>query len=345
MSVRAAPRHLKISKTYLHKIKANIMGFKTYNIKTAPKYNEDENAGAATNFPKLFEKMLKSTPRIFWSWIMKTTAPLTSKHQSCKVLLIWPEIDKNGSVSNPFASTKNMNFELYLKECVIKRLTPSIKNKHVLFWPNMCKCHNAKIVTEYFRGKKLNSSIRKTASQKYLSGDPLKDFGQKFVIDVGETSGEALMRGARQSILSTVSLAPPGAPAPRATARLSRPSHGPCTLVTITFLSVRLGHMMPGYLLVSLISVGIFGCALVKTVLTKMGGGFRNANLSRSFQEVGILQGMRRIVRMVYMRNVRRLPVIKIPVGLGGMVFMTVNKDINVKLSSLFIDLCVETLL
>jgi len=41
-SVWVAPRQLKISKTYLPKIKANKIGFKTCNTKTVPKYNEDK---------------------------------------------------------------------------------------------------------------------------------------------------------------------------------------------------------------------------------------------------------------------------------------------------------------
>ncbi|OXA42371.1 hypothetical protein Fcan01_22799 [Folsomia candida] len=62
------------------------------------------------------------------------------------------------------------------------------------------------------------------------------------------------------------------------------------------------------------------------------------------WNEPEILLVMRRGLKMVYVRNVGRLPVLKIPVGLGRLVFMRVDKHMNAKLSGLFVDLCVEAL-
>lgn len=116
------------------------------------------------------------------------------------------------------------------------------------------------------------------------------------------------------------------------------------TLVTITFITVRLGHTMSGYLLMTIVSAGVFAFLFAKAVISKFSVGFKNATLLRSFKGLEILLGMPPGVRRAYLRDVRRLPVIKIPIGLGGTVFMIINKDMNAKLSGLFIDLCMETL-
>lgn len=81
-----------------------------------------------------------------------------------------------------------------------------------------------------------------------------------------------------------------------------------------------------------------------KSILSTTGKGFKNARVLRSFKEPEILLVMRRGLKMVYVRNVGRLPVLKIPVGLGRLVFMRVDKHMNAKLSGLFVDLCVEAL-
>lgn len=117
-------------------------------------------------------------------------------------------------------------------------------------------------------------------------------------------------------------------------------------LVSVTFVSVRLGHVLPLYLLVSLISGGIFVFMLAKTVLSRSGEAFKNAKkLLRSFKGVGILLGMRPGVKQGYLKDVGRLSVFKIPTGVGGTVFTTVNEYLNVRLSSMFIELSVNALI
>lgn len=116
-------------------------------------------------------------------------------------------------------------------------------------------------------------------------------------------------------------------------------------LVSITFVSVRLGHLLPGYLLLCAVFAGCFTFLLAKTVLSKTGRAFKNVmDLWRSFKGVDVLLGMRCGVRQWYLRDVRRLPVLKIPIGIGGIVFATLDENLNVRLSNLFIDLTVNAL-
>ncbi|OXA38388.1 hypothetical protein Fcan01_26888 [Folsomia candida] len=60
------------------------------------------------------------------------------------------------------------------------------------------------------------------------------------------------------------------------------------TLVTITYVSVRLGHLMSGSMLVFLVFVGVCMFLFAKTVLSKTGGAFKNSKLLRSFKDVDI---------------------------------------------------------
>ncbi|OXA49440.1 hypothetical protein Fcan01_15400 [Folsomia candida] len=117
------------------------------------------------------------------------------------------------------------------------------------------------------------------------------------------------------------------------------------TLVTITFISVRLGHFLHGSLLVGLVSAGGFAFMLAKTILSRTGGAFKNSRLLKSVKELHLLVGMRRGVKHVYLRNVGRLSVVKIPIGVGYAVFTTINGSLNVSLSSLLAELCVNTLI
>lgn len=54
---------------------------------------------------------------------------------------------------------------------------------------------------------------------------------------------------------------------------------------------------------------------------------------------------MRRDENKIYLKNVGRLSVMRIPIGEGDIVFTSVNGNLNVRLSSLFVELCVNALI
>ena len=48
-----------------------------------------------------------------------------------------------------------MSGEIYLKQCVVKRLMPFIKsNNNAIFWPDCATSHYSKNVLEYFKKQK-----------------------------------------------------------------------------------------------------------------------------------------------------------------------------------------------
>ncbi|KAF2881252.1 hypothetical protein ILUMI_24919 [Ignelater luminosus] len=73
------------------------------------------------------------------------------KKKFFKKFLIWQAMDGYGNVSKPYIFTGTMNWQTYLKECLSKRLIPFIKNRDVLFWPDMATCHYAVQCTEFLK--------------------------------------------------------------------------------------------------------------------------------------------------------------------------------------------------
>ena len=63
-----------------------------------------------------------------------------------KKFMVWQAICSCGKRSTPFVNSKTMNQDVYIKECLQKRIIPLI-NQHdsdVLFWPDLASCHYAK---------------------------------------------------------------------------------------------------------------------------------------------------------------------------------------------------------
>ena len=61
-------------------------------------------------------------------------------------VFVWLTIDENGKISKPFFMKEGyMSGEIYLKQCVVKRLMPSIKsNNNAIFWPDCASSHYTK---------------------------------------------------------------------------------------------------------------------------------------------------------------------------------------------------------
>ena len=78
-----------------------------------------------------------------------------------KKYLVWQSICSCGKRSQPFISTGTINQEIYLKECLQKRLLPLLKEHEAssistMFWPDLASCHHAKSVLEWYMTNKVN---------------------------------------------------------------------------------------------------------------------------------------------------------------------------------------------
>lgn len=69
-----------------------------------------------------------------------------------KKVLIWQAICQCGEKSEPYIQTGTMNSDIYIKECLQKRLLPLVRkhNSSVLFWPDLATIHYSRATTEWY---------------------------------------------------------------------------------------------------------------------------------------------------------------------------------------------------
>lgn len=74
-----------------------------------------------------------------------------------KKYLIWQAICSCGKKSKAFVTSGNINGQIYLEQCLKRRLLPFYQS-HVdqnkclpLFWPDLASCHYSKVVEEWYR--------------------------------------------------------------------------------------------------------------------------------------------------------------------------------------------------
>ena len=68
-------------------------------------------------------------------------------------VLVWQAICECGLKSKAFATTNNMNENLYIKECMQNRLLPFIRSHKgpTLFWPDLASCHYSKKTLNWYQ--------------------------------------------------------------------------------------------------------------------------------------------------------------------------------------------------
>lgn len=75
-----------------------------------------------------------------------------------KKAMIWQAICSCGLKTEPFVTSSTMTSQVYIEECLEKRLLPFI-HKHrgkVIFWPDLASCHYSKVVLEWYAANKVD---------------------------------------------------------------------------------------------------------------------------------------------------------------------------------------------
>lgn len=72
-----------------------------------------------------------------------------------KKLLVWQAICSCGLKSEPFVTSSTLTFQLYIKECLEKRLLPFIKHHksqklETIFWPDLASYHYVRKTIEWY---------------------------------------------------------------------------------------------------------------------------------------------------------------------------------------------------
>lgn len=177
LSVRDVANKLGISSTTVHEAKKR-SGLSTYKKVVTPNRNDKQNLTAKTRSRKLYTTMLTKFDCVvmddetyvkadfrqlpgqeYYTATGRGKVAEIFKHiklsKFAKKYLVWQAICTCGLKSDIFVATGTVNQEIYVKECLQKRLLPFLK-KHdlsVLFWPDLASCHYGKKAMEWYAAK------------------------------------------------------------------------------------------------------------------------------------------------------------------------------------------------
>lgn len=70
-------------------------------------------------------------------------------------IMVWQAICECGLKSSPFCTTSTMTADLYVKECLNKRILPMIRKHSVptVFWPDLASCHYGSKALQWYEQK------------------------------------------------------------------------------------------------------------------------------------------------------------------------------------------------
>lgn len=178
VSERDVAKKVGTSKSNVHRAKERL-NLRTYKKQKQPKRTPKQEASIRPRVRKLYDTMLagnskciimddetyvkfdyKSLPGPQY-YTVREGQVLDKSETSVRVekfgkkAMVWQAICGCGKISHPFITTSSMNSEIYIKECLQKRLLPMIRkhNDPVVFWPDLASCHYAKAVVEWYTSK------------------------------------------------------------------------------------------------------------------------------------------------------------------------------------------------
>lgn len=226
LSVRDIAKKAKTSIGMVQRVKAR-NNLKTYKKQKQPKRDEKQSSKAKTRTKKLYDFVnqrknhciimddetyvkldFKTLPGPQYYTIPKgSKIPRKDRSVFCEKfgqkIMVWQAICQCGKKSKAFFTNKSINSEIYIKECLQKRLLPLIKkhNGPTLFWPDLASCHYSKATQEWyikncvtFIEKDINppncpelrpierywAIMKRHLQQKVKSANSVKDFEEKW---------------------------------------------------------------------------------------------------------------------------------------------------------------------
>ena len=180
ISVRDVAKKVGKSSSFVQKVKKR-KGLRTFKVRKAPNRTDKQDCTAKTRARKLYDAILtkfecvimddetfvksdfKQLPgQNFFTCINKFDVDKNFKQQKMSKFagkfLVWQAICTCGKTSKTFVTKGSVNQEIYLEECVKKRLMPLIRSHNTppLFWPDLATCHYARTVLEWYQRNGIN---------------------------------------------------------------------------------------------------------------------------------------------------------------------------------------------
>lgn len=207
ISNNAAARKVKISKSWLSKIKVHNsnnqnhkLGIRARAKQTAPKYIKDQESRVQKCCKKLYPKMSSKIVIIDDDTYVYADPPETPgmkffhsanpadvdyqhkvkvKTKFPKKFLVWQAMGSFGHISPPYICEGTINATVYKTEC-LKRLLRWVKTLHkldeVLFWPDLATSHYAKVCTTYLSDQGVDFVLKNDNPPNVPQLRPIKEF-------------------------------------------------------------------------------------------------------------------------------------------------------------------------
>lgn len=163
------------SRSYIVKVKKHF-NIRTRKCVTVPK-RSDEQLNRAISRSKVLYQMLLRKPGClimddetyvkkdfqqlpglqFYSERVGNNIPESFKvvriEKFAKKIMVWQAICECGMKSTPFLTEGTINADVYVKECLQKRLLPLVKKhgERVLFWPDLATSHYARSTLDWYQ--------------------------------------------------------------------------------------------------------------------------------------------------------------------------------------------------
>lgn len=178
ISTRMAAAKLNISQSSVARIKLRQLGIRSFVKQKAPKYTDRQMDRAKKGAHHVYRKIIPSgggkilimddesyfpkdpsqvAGRQYYHTANKNSIDrnlkVKPKMKFAEKYLVWQAISSDGKRSEPFILDRQaMNQDVYLKDCIEKRLIPFIRKYYstdaVIFWPDLASAHYANRVLE-----------------------------------------------------------------------------------------------------------------------------------------------------------------------------------------------------
>lgn len=202
VSYRLAARKFSISPSYAHKVIKTKSAIRKRKKIRVPKRSEKQKADAKTKCGRLIRKFGK------FDWVLDDETYFTLSHATINgnqffytsdistcpnnikfspkakfepKILLWIAISPKG-ISKPFIAPSGLaiNQDVYIKECIVKRLIPFIKQNHrdghYVFWPDLASSHYAMKVQNEMRRQNVNFVEKEDNPANVPEARPIEDF-------------------------------------------------------------------------------------------------------------------------------------------------------------------------
>lgn len=181
LSIRDQAKKFKTSASNVFNIRSRL-GYKPYRSVKQPNRTDKQNLVAKERARRLYDEVLtkfdgcllmdgetyvkmdfKQLPgQKYYSSTIRGNVPNKFKYilqdKFAKKLMIWQAICSCGIKSRAYVMTGTMNAELYIKECLQKRLLPVIRshNSPVKFWPDLASIHYARSTMAWYEANEVD---------------------------------------------------------------------------------------------------------------------------------------------------------------------------------------------